>query len=105
MFISSCTFHCLRITVYHLIALQCDVDGGFGDWFDVTTCSKSCGGGTKKQSRECDKPTPVGDGKPCRGEVTQTVECNKQAVRILNRVKCDMIFLRIKTYPTCRMIN
>ena len=71
------------ITVHCSIELQCDVDGGFGDWFDLSACTKSCGGGTKRQARECNKPAPVGDGKRCEGEDTQTIECNKQAVSIL----------------------
>ena len=71
------------ITVHRSIELQCDVDGGFGDWFDLSACTKSCGGGTKRQARECNKPAPVGDGKRCEGEDTQTIECNKQAVSIL----------------------
>ena len=77
--------------VNHFFVLQCDVDGGFGEFYDVTACTKSCGGGTKQQRRECNNPTPVGDGQPCVGDATRTVDCNTQAVSKVSGIdmKCS----------------
>ncbi|KAG7281602.1 hypothetical protein CRUP_033712, partial [Coryphaenoides rupestris] len=40
----------------------CDRDGGWGQWSYWTDCTKSCGGGVQSRRRECDNPTPEGEG-------------------------------------------
>jgi hypothetical protein len=45
-------------------------------WRDVGNCSKSCGGGTREQTRAVLLPTLNG-GKPC-GDTTQIVQCATQ---------------------------
>ena len=53
------------------------VDGGWGDWVDDGECSLTCGGGVISQVRECNNPTPVGDGAVCGTVFTQEVACNE----------------------------
>uniref|UniRef100_A0A3B4BCF7 Uncharacterized protein n=1 Tax=Periophthalmus magnuspinnatus TaxID=409849 RepID=A0A3B4BCF7_9GOBI len=48
----------------------CD-HGGWGPWTNWTECSKSCGGGVRSRRRECDSPTPEGEGNYCEGLGTE----------------------------------
>lgn len=48
------------------------VEGSWGEWEEWTTCTKTCGGGTKKRIRQCS-----GEG-DCEGDDTKTENCNKQ---------------------------
>jgi len=52
-------------------------------WTDQSTCSASCGGGAKSQSRSrtCTNPTPENGGDSCAGasEEKQNISCNTQA--------------------------
>uniref|UniRef100_A0A3B3CX71 Uncharacterized protein n=1 Tax=Oryzias melastigma TaxID=30732 RepID=A0A3B3CX71_ORYME len=42
-------------------------DGGWSQWSNWTECTKSCGWGIKSRRRECDSPTPEGEGNYCEG--------------------------------------
>lgn len=66
------------------------VDGGYGPWTKWSKCSKTCGGGTQKRSRRCNKPRPVARGKKCNvlGPNKETQECNTQ-----NCVQCKYLSL------------
>ena len=48
----------------HLLSYSL-VKGGWGQWTDDTTCTKTCGSGTLTRSRSCDDPSPVHGGKKC----------------------------------------
>ncbi|XP_065055525.1 SCO-spondin-like isoform X2 [Rhopilema esculentum] len=54
------------------------IDGGYGPWEPIGTCSKSCGRGEKLIIRRCENPKPAHGGKDCSklGETNQTVACN-----------------------------
>lgn len=56
----------------------CPVDGNYGNWSMFTSCSRSCGGGNQTRQRECNNPTPVGDGRNCSylGPSVETRLCN-----------------------------
>uniref|UniRef100_A0A3B4TCW3 SCO-spondin n=1 Tax=Seriola dumerili TaxID=41447 RepID=A0A3B4TCW3_SERDU len=58
------------------ISTPCDRDGGWGQWSNWTECTKSCGGGIRSRRRECDSPSPVGEGNYCEGLGTEVVACN-----------------------------
>lgn len=51
-------------------------DGGWGHWSNWTECTKSCGGGVRSHRRECDSPSPEGDGNYCEGLGTEVMACN-----------------------------
>ncbi|KAL9955596.1 hypothetical protein ACROYT_G036938 [Oculina patagonica] len=60
---------------------KCPVDGGYGKWGAWSTCTQTCGGGTQKRTRKCNKPKPKAGGKKCNvlGPDQETQECNTQS--------------------------
>ena len=53
------------------------VNGGWGDWTDWSSCSVSCGGGSRSKNRPCDNPAPAHGGKVCSGSANEEwEECN-----------------------------
>jgi len=55
---------------------KCPVDGGFGQWTHWTSCSKTCGSGSRRRDRDCDNPEPAHGGKVCPGEFKEEAVCN-----------------------------
>lgn len=51
-------------------------DGGWGQWSNWMECTKSCGGGVRSRKRECDSPSPEGEGSFCEGLGTEVIACN-----------------------------
>ncbi|KAL4231142.1 Thrombospondin type 1 repeat-containing protein [Mactra antiquata] len=60
----------------------CPVDGGFTDWSTWTSCSVTCGTGTKDRSRSCDNPAPQNGGLDCSGDTDETIACDEIACPI-----------------------
>ncbi|KAM9774698.1 SCO-spondin [Syngnathus typhle] len=58
------------------VTTPCDRDGGWGPWSNWTQCTKSCGGGVQSRRRDCDSPSPEGEGNYCEGLGTQVKACN-----------------------------
>lgn len=58
----------------------CPVDGNYSNWSPFSSCSRSCGGGNQSRQRQCNSPTPVGDGRNCShlGPSSETRLCNTQ---------------------------
>ncbi|XP_046835691.1 A disintegrin and metalloproteinase with thrombospondin motifs 12-like isoform X1 [Vespa crabro] len=52
------------------------VNGGWGAWGPMSSCSRTCGGGVKYSERECDKPVPANGGRYCIGERKKFSTCN-----------------------------
>ncbi|XP_008209068.1 A disintegrin and metalloproteinase with thrombospondin motifs 9 [Nasonia vitripennis] len=52
------------------------VDGQWGKWSDYGNCSRPCGGGIKKKTRECNNPAPKNGGNYCVGERVMYDSCN-----------------------------
>ena len=59
--------------------LPTPVDGGWGDWSGWSECSRTCGAGVAKQTRECDHPAPAHGGEFCIGERGRYKICNIDA--------------------------
>jgi len=55
----------------------CGVDCGVGEWQTWGSCSKLCGGGVQRRTRQIITP-PSGDGLPCP-DTSGSVPCNTQA--------------------------
>ncbi|KAG8249761.1 hypothetical protein J6590_012064 [Homalodisca vitripennis] len=55
--------------------LPCQVHGGWGEWTNWTSCSESCGPGTRRRYRHCDSPVPAFGGDPCYGSDGQQEQC------------------------------
>ena len=54
----------------------CPVDCKVDDWTSWSQCSKTCGEGTRKRSRDIIKD-PENGGTPCLGELTRKQNCNE----------------------------
>ena len=54
------------------------VNGGWGAWCAWSSCSESCGGGSKSRSRKCDNPAPYYGGLQCYGNSQETKSCNTE---------------------------
>ncbi|XP_069698018.1 hemicentin-1-like isoform X2 [Periplaneta americana] len=56
---------------------ECPIDGAWSDWSNWTSCSVSCGRGTRRRYRKCNNPSPAYGGKPCLGADGQQEYCNQ----------------------------
>ncbi|XP_035895635.1 A disintegrin and metalloproteinase with thrombospondin motifs 9 isoform X4 [Anopheles stephensi] len=54
-------------------------NGGWSAWSSFDTCSRTCGGGVQKRTRECDSPKPKNGGKFCTGLRLEYRACNTHA--------------------------
>ena len=54
------------------------LDGSWSTWSQSTTCSKTCGRGTKQHTREFIYPDPSNPGNMCAGSSYKTLQCNIQ---------------------------
>ena len=55
--------NCVNSTVFS----QLPVDGGWTEWSDWSTCSATCGQGTRERRRTCTSPAPSHGGAKCSG--------------------------------------
>ncbi|EDO41854.1 predicted protein, partial [Nematostella vectensis] len=57
---------------------HCPVDGRYTEWSEYSECDKSCGGGVRTRSRDCQNPPAQHGGKECEHGFTQkeTTSCN-----------------------------
>uniref|UniRef100_H3CGM2 ADAM metallopeptidase with thrombospondin type 1 motif 2 n=1 Tax=Tetraodon nigroviridis TaxID=99883 RepID=H3CGM2_TETNG len=68
--------HCFK---GHCIWLTPDIikqDGNWGAWSEFGQCSRTCGGGVKFRTRNCDNPRPANGGRTCVGATYQFQMCN-----------------------------
>jgi len=59
----------------------------FGNWSEWGTCSVSCGGGQKTRTRDVLHPA-FQNGKPCDGDLSETVECSMEQCPFSHGVDC-----------------
>ena len=52
------------------------VNGGWSQWTSWSSCSLTCGGGTRTRTRTCTNPTPQGSGADCVGSSLGSEGCN-----------------------------
>lgn len=62
----------------------CPVDGRFSEWSAFTKCDKTCGGGKRVRTRDCNDPPPVFGGKNCEGETRQEEVCNVEPCPVVD---------------------
>ncbi|EUB62928.1 Hemicentin-1 [Echinococcus granulosus] len=57
----------------------CPINGSWGQWSAWSHCSKSCGGGIRRRTRQCNNPSPRFGGAPCQpqGGDSETTECQE----------------------------
>ena len=51
------------------------VDGNWSAWESWSTCSKTCGNGSRIRVRLCNNPAPAHEGKDCEGEAKNSEVC------------------------------
>ena len=59
------------------------VHGGWADWSNWDECSRTCGTGLMKRSRQCSNPYPGPYGNPCFGDYTETKQCLLQECMLM----------------------
>ena len=65
-----------RFILQHLLLFLCFVaDGGWGEWGEISSCTKTCGGGITTRTRKCDSPAPLNGGSECNGPADETRAC------------------------------
>ena len=57
------------------------VHGAWSSWSSYSSCSVSCGSGSKTRTRECNSPPPSGGGSYCSGRSSQTATCEEKECR------------------------
>ena len=55
------------------------VDGAWAPWGAYSTCTLTCGDGTKVRRRTCTEPEPSNGGSDCAGSGTEIASCNEGA--------------------------
>ena len=68
----------MNITIINIITNITLVDCIWGEYGEWSTCSATCGGGTKTRTRPDATPASNG-GAPCTGSATETGQCNLDA--------------------------
>ncbi|KAJ7383377.1 metalloendopeptidase [Desmophyllum pertusum] len=59
------------------------INGGWGPWGPYGACTRTCGGGVRHRSRQCNNPEPHYYGKPCKGSSKgHFVLCNTQECKV-----------------------
>ncbi|KAM6897258.1 A disintegrin and metalloproteinase with thrombospondin motifs 14 isoform 2-T2 [Xenentodon cancila] len=53
-------------------------DGSWGSWSKFGSCSRTCGGGIRSRSRQCDNPLPAYGGRDCPGSAFDYQMCNTE---------------------------
>ncbi|XP_068688561.1 uncharacterized protein [Montipora foliosa] len=56
----------------------CPINGGYAPWTNFSECTKSCGNGTQKRTRNCSNPVPQYGGDNCSslGRSKEVRQCN-----------------------------
>lgn len=59
---------------------ECPIHGNYSEWSAFSNCSKTCGNGIKKRTRNCTNPKPSHGGRDCSnlGLGIEIRECNTQ---------------------------
>ncbi|XP_014324665.1 A disintegrin and metalloproteinase with thrombospondin motifs 14 isoform X1 [Xiphophorus maculatus] len=53
-------------------------DGNWGSWSKYGSCSRTCGGGVRSRSRQCNDPPPAYGGRDCPGSAFDYQMCNTE---------------------------
>ncbi|KAJ7996439.1 hypothetical protein DPEC_G00237090 [Dallia pectoralis] len=63
--------YCIKLTLDIL-----KQDGAWGTWSTFGSCSRTCGGGVRFRTRQCDNPIPANGGRTCYGNSYEFQLCN-----------------------------
>ncbi|KAL4235465.1 A disintegrin and metalloproteinase with thrombospondin motifs 18 [Mactra antiquata] len=69
------------------------INGWWTEWGHWSHCTRSCGGGIKTRTRECNNPRPQYGGKTCQGEESNHKMCNLDTCKNKNKnfreIQCE----------------
>lgn len=71
----TCSHVLMAKCIYVNILCMLTVDGGWANWADFSTCSRTCGCGSKIRFRSCTNPKPAEGGMDCVGDSAEAMEC------------------------------
>ncbi|CAH3047165.1 unnamed protein product, partial [Porites lobata] len=54
---------------------HCPIPGNWSTWSDWSSCSETCGYGTRVRTRSCNNPAPAHGGATCQGDTINTDAC------------------------------
>ncbi|KAI3383677.1 hypothetical protein SNEBB_009261 [Seison nebaliae] len=57
-----------------ILEVACSIDGEWSSWEEWSSCSVSCGEGTKKRSRKCENK--INEGNDCPGDDIEVLPCS-----------------------------
>ncbi|XP_035664469.1 SCO-spondin-like [Branchiostoma floridae] len=60
----------------HCNTQECPIHGNVGEWSQWTSCSASCGVGSRTRHRYCNDPEPLHGGMYCVESLVETSDCN-----------------------------
>ncbi|XP_054610510.1 A disintegrin and metalloproteinase with thrombospondin motifs 2-like [Dunckerocampus dactyliophorus] len=69
--------HCFKGFCIKLTPDLLRQDGGWGQWSSYGSCSRTCGGGVRIRTRNCDSPPPANGGHTCFGNSYEFLLCNR----------------------------
>ena len=74
----NCSGFGLAIDARECFLRECPIDGGYTEWSEFSTCTKSCNGGRQKRWRTCFNPKPKYGGRDCErlGPASEVQRCN-----------------------------
>ena len=65
------------VRIKFLIAASVVV-GEWSAWSTYSTCSSTCGTGSKSRTRNCTNPSPMNGGADCSGDINEIADCNTE---------------------------
>ena len=57
-------------------AISSPINGHWSEWGEYSSCTQTCGTGSKSRTRTCTNPAPSGGGSKCVGSSSETADCN-----------------------------
>lgn len=66
--------HLFNIILFNSIS----VDGGWSEFTEWSSCTKTCGGGMQSRSRSCTNPEPANGGQECSGQAQESRSCHEE---------------------------
>nr|XP_022286228.1 semaphorin-5A-like [Crassostrea virginica] len=81
---NSCTCSLKRITTTPppTTTTTTTIDGHWSDWMHWSSCSATCGIGTKTRLRICNNPAPLNGGENCFGNVSEMQYCDEAICQV-----------------------
>uniref|UniRef100_UPI003AADB998 A disintegrin and metalloproteinase with thrombospondin motifs 2-like n=1 Tax=Centroberyx gerrardi TaxID=166262 RepID=UPI003AADB998 len=68
--------HCFKGYCIKLTPELMRQDGSWGTWSPFGSCSRTCGGGVRFRTRQCDNPVPANGGRTCFGNSYEFQICS-----------------------------